>query len=77
MSGLRVNFSKSALIPIGEGPNVNVLASMYGCGVDYPPSSLLGLPLVLLIREAVWELVVERSHKRFTGSKFKILSGGG
>jgi len=45
MSGLRVNLSKSAIIPIGEVPNVNVLAHFFGYGVDYLPSSYLVLPL--------------------------------
>ena len=36
MLGLKINLSKSVLIPIGE---------VYPCGVDYLPSSYLGLPL--------------------------------
>ena len=45
MSGLRVNLSKSALIPVGEVPNVQDLARFFGCGVEFLPSSYLGLPL--------------------------------
>ena len=44
MSGLRVNLSKSALIPVGDVPNVHVLARFLGCKVDHLPS-YLGLPL--------------------------------
>ena len=44
MSCLRVNVSKSAIIPVGEVTKVNVLACFFGCGVDYPSSSYLGLP---------------------------------
>ena len=50
MSSLRVKSSKSAIIPIGEVPNVNVLARFFGRGVDYPPSSYLGLPLAALYK---------------------------
>ena len=50
MSGLRVNLSRSVIIPIGEVPNVNVLAHFFGCRVDYLPSFYLGLPLGVFIR---------------------------
>jgi len=65
MSWLRINLSKSALIPVGEMPNVHNLARFFGCGVEYMPSSYLGLPLGAPYKSiAVWDLVVERFHKR-------------
>jgi len=68
MSGLRVNLSRSVIIPIGEVPNVNVLAHFFGCRVDYLPSSHLGLPLGASYKsKAVWESIVERFHKRLAG----------
>ena len=45
MSGLRVNLSKSSIIPIGEIPNIHHLASFFDCGVSALPSIYLGLPL--------------------------------
>jgi len=45
MFGLRVNLTKSLIIPIGELPNVNVLAHFFGCRVEYLPAYYLGLPL--------------------------------
>jgi len=39
--GLRVNLTKSVIIPIGEVPNVNALAQFFGCKVDYLPCSLV------------------------------------
>ena len=45
MSGLRVNISKIALIPIGKVPNVNILAHFFGCTIGYLPSFYLDLPL--------------------------------
>jgi len=78
MSGLRVNLSKSALIPIGEVPNVNALAHFFGCAVDYLPSSYLGLPLGASYKsKAVWDPVVEKFHKRLARWKAKLLSRGG
>ena len=44
MSRLKVNLSKSSLIPIGEVPNIHYLASFFGCEVGALPSSYLGLP---------------------------------
>jgi len=49
MSGPRVNVSKSALIPIGVMPNVNILAHFFGL-VDYLPSSYRAFLWELLIR---------------------------
>ena len=73
MSGLRVNLSKSALIPIGEVPNVHILACFFGCGVDYLPSFYLGLPLGASYKsKAVWDL--EMFHERLAGWKSKLLS---
>jgi len=66
MSGLRVNLSKSALIPVGEVPNVHVLAHFFRCGVDYLPSSYLGLPLGapynFFKSITIWDPIVERFH---------------
>jgi len=68
MYGLKVNLSKSALIPIGKVPIVHVLARFFGCGVDYLPSSYLGLPLSAPYKSiAVWDLAVTRFHKRLAG----------
>jgi len=64
-SSLRVNISKSALISIGEVPNVNVLAHFFGCEVDNLPFSHLGLPLGASYKSKVfWDLVIERLHER-------------
>jgi len=45
MSGLRVNLSKSSLIPIGEVSYIHFLPSFFGCEVSALPSTYLGLPL--------------------------------
>jgi len=77
MSGLRVNFSKSVIIPIGEVPNVNGLAHFFGCRVDYLPFSYLGLSLGTTYKsKAVWDPIIERFHKRLAGWKAKLLSRG-
>ena len=45
MSGLKINLSISVLVHIGEVPELNNLALFFGCGIDYLPSSYLGLPM--------------------------------
>ena len=78
MSGLRVNLSESELIPVGDGPNVHVLACFFGCEVDHLPSSYLGLPLGALCKSTtIWNPVIERFHKRLAGWKSKLLSRWG
>ena len=41
---------KNVLIPIGEVPQLHHLAQFFGCGVEYLPSSYLGLLLGALYK---------------------------
>ena len=45
MSGLKINFEKSEVIPVGEVDLLEELACEIGCKVGKLPSSYLGLPL--------------------------------
>jgi hypothetical protein len=45
VSGLKVNLSKSALIPVGSLDNVEQLAGLLGCGISSLPLKYLGLQL--------------------------------
>ena len=45
MSRLRINLSKSDIIPVGSVDNMEELAVELGCGVESFPTSYLGLPL--------------------------------
>lgn len=61
VSGLRVNLSKSELIPVGEVDRVPMLAVILGCKVSALPVSYLGLPLGATFKaQGVWNGVVER-----------------
>ena len=78
MSALRVNLSKSVLLPIGEAPEMHHLAHFFGGGVDYLPSSYFGLPQgANFKRKVVWDPIVERFDKRLTRWKYKLLSKRG
>ena len=41
-SGLRINLSKSEIIPVGKVSNVETLAVELGCGVGSLPTTYLG-----------------------------------
>lgn len=45
VTGLKVNFGRSALIAIGDVPNIDMLAMDLGFKVGSLPTSHLGLPL--------------------------------
>ena len=78
ISGLKINLSKSELVPIGHVPNVTELASILGCRVSAFPLTYLGLPLVATFkRKTIWNSVVERMEKRLAGWKKLYLSKGG
>jgi len=48
----------------------------FGCGVDYLPFSYLGLPLGAFYKSStVWDVGVERFHKRLAWWKSKLLFG--
>jgi len=66
MLRLKINLSKSVLIPIGEVSELNNLVHFLGCGVDYPPLSYLGLPLGAPYKcKAVWEPMVESFQRNW------------
>ena len=53
LSGLRINLNKSEILPVGSVDNVQELVVELGCGIGSLPSSYLGLPLGLIIRETI------------------------
>ena len=68
LTGLKVNLAKSVLIPIEEVPHRHQQAQFFGCGVDFLPSTYVGLPLGASYKcKSVWELVVEKFQRRLDG----------
>ena len=47
MTSLKVNVSKSEMIPIEEVNNMNALAEILGCSVGSLPMTYLDMPLVV------------------------------
>ena len=78
MLGLRINLSKSEIIPVGPVVNVDELALELGCGIGSLPTSYLGLPLGAPHKATgVWDLVEERFWKRLASWKMQYISNSG
>ncbi|KAF8390326.1 hypothetical protein HHK36_024851 [Tetracentron sinense] len=76
--GLRVNLSKSEIIPVGDIPHLDVLVSYLGCQRGSLPSTYLGLPLGTPFKSTtVWNPIIERFSARLAGWKSCLLSKGG
>ncbi|CAN1135074.1 LINE-1 retrotransposable element ORF2 protein, partial [Linum perenne] len=78
VSGLRVNYHKSCMFPVGEVANALRFADLFGCGVGSFPSTYLGLPLGAYAKsKALWDPVVSCVTKRLSSWKARLMSFGG
>ena len=60
VTGLKVNMLKSEMVPIGEVPNVQVLAKLLGCRIGSLPITYLGMPLGASHKSpTVWNPILE------------------
>ena len=76
--GLKVNALKSEMVPIGEVPNVHVLAEILGCRIGSLPMTYLGMPLGASHKSpTVWNPILERIERKLAGWKKLYLSKGG
>ena len=67
ISGLKINLSKSEIIPVGRVDDVEALVTELGCKVESLLASYLGLPLGAPHNSiAVWDPIEERFRKRLT-----------
>ena len=77
-SGLKINLSKSEIIPVGRVDNIEMFASELGCGVGSLPTTCLGLPLGAPHKAmGVWDTIEERFRKRLASWKRQYISKGG
>jgi hypothetical protein len=78
VSGLKINLSKSVIVPIGEVGDTEGLSSILGCGVESLPLMYLGLPLGAPYRDpSIWNTVIEKMESKLAGWKQMYLSKGG
>lgn len=77
VSGLKVNLSKTKVIPVGGVGNVQELAAILGCRVSSLPTAYLGLLLGVCFKSwHIWDGDIERAERRLTGWKRSYLSKG-
>jgi len=77
VSRLKINFSKSKIVPVGNVGDVEGLASILGCGVASLPIKYLGLPLGAHYKAStIWSSIIEKIENRFMGWKRLNLSKG-
>ena len=75
--GLRINLSKSEIIPMGTVSNVETLAIELGCGVGSLPTTYLSLPLGAPHKSiGVWDSIEEIFRKRLASWKRQYISKG-
>ena len=78
MIGLKVNTLKNEMVPIGEVPNVHVLAEILGCRIGSLPMTYLGMPLGASHKSpTIWNLILEKIECKLVGWKKMYLSKGG
>ena len=68
MTSLKVNALKSEMVPIGEVPNVFVLAKILGCRVGSLPMTYLSIPLGASHKSpTVWNPILEKIERKLAG----------
>jgi hypothetical protein len=78
VSGLKVNLSKSTLVPVGSLDDVDQLAGHLGCGTSDLPLKYLGLPLGASFKlKAMWRDLEDLMASRLAPWKLLYLSKGG
>jgi hypothetical protein len=77
-SGLRINLSKSEIVPIGEVENVDSFAHILGCQVVSLSMTYLGLPLGASFKSiSIWSGVLEKVEHQLASWQKLYLSKGG
>ena len=78
VTGLKVNALKSEMVPIGEVPNIHILADILGCRIGSLPMTYLGLPLGASHKSpTIWNPILEKIERKLAGWKNMYLSKGG
>ena len=78
VTGLRVNMSKSEMVPIWEVTNLSYLVDILSCRIGTLPMTYLGMPLGSSFKAlGVWNPIVEKVERRLARWKKLYLSKGG
>lgn len=78
LSGLKINFDKSVMVPLNiSDQHGQLLARQLGCKVAQLPINYLGVPLFWKkLPMSCWDDLIEKIDKRFQSWKSKLLSLG-
>ena len=78
ISRLKINLSKSEMVPVGQVPNIEVLADILGCNITQLPMSYLGLPLDAKFKsKQIWDPISEKMEWKLAGWQRMYLSKRG
>jgi hypothetical protein len=76
-TSLRVNMSKSEMVPVGKVQNLSDLAESLWCHIGELPLSYLGMPLGASYKATtVWNPILEKMERRLSGWQKLYLSKG-
>ena len=74
---MKVNATKSEMVPIREVNNVHALAEILGCRVGALPMTYLGMPLGASHKSpSIWNPILENIESKLAGWKKLYLSKG-
>ena len=77
MAGLKVNALKSEMVPIGDVPNIHVLAEILGCRIGSLPMTYLDMPLGASHKSpTIWNPIFEKIKRKLAEWKKMYLSKG-
>ena len=78
VTGLKVNALKSEMVPIGEVPNIHVLAEILGCRIGSLPMTYPGMPLGVSHKSlTICNPILEKIECKLAGWKKLYLSKDG
>ena len=78
VTGLKVNALRSEMVPIGEVPNIQILAEILGCQIGSLPMTYLGMPLGTSHKSpTIWNPILEKIERKLASWKKMYLSKGG
>ena len=78
VTGLKVNMTKSEMVPIGEADGLSALTDLLYCHIGSLPLQYLGMPLGASYKAlAIWNPIIEKIECRLAGWKKIYISKGG
>ncbi|CAL1353613.1 unnamed protein product [Linum trigynum] len=78
VTGLKINLEKTIMFTVGNVPNPDYLAAIFGCKWSREPSKYLGFPLGAKANAiSTWSTICDNYQKRLDGWKRRYLSLGG